>query len=158
MKYAGFIFILCMAPIWVISPGEAAGPGMLLVHPGFSGECDSACPAAGVPRAGTWLAQWRTGPRDANRRETVCCSVLDFLFLLSRVMGAPQGRWPPAPTIPGPPLPTWTLTLGSSRPQLCFLGPLFNLLEENEGRKSFQISSHCLGEGGHSNAPLPLIW
>lgn len=43
-----FIFILCMAPIWVISPGEAAGPGMLLVHPGFSGESDSACPAAGV--------------------------------------------------------------------------------------------------------------
>lgn len=158
VKYAGFLFVLLMAPIWVVSPGEATGPGMLLVHPCFSGECDSACPAAGVPRAGTWLAQWRTGPRDAKRERQFAVQS-GFLFLLSSDEST-LGRRPPMPPVgPGPLLPTRTLPLGSSRPQLCFLGPLFNLLEENEGRKSFQISSHCLGGGGsHSNAPLPLSW
>lgn len=157
MKYAGFIFILCMAPIWVISPGEAAGPGMLLVHPGFSGECDSACPAAGVQG---WHMAGSVENRPKGCKQKRDSLLFSFGFFVSAVQSdeSTQGRWPPAPTIPGPPLPMRTLTLGSSRPQLCFLGPLFNLLEENEGRKSFQRSSHCLGGGGHSNAPLPLSW
>ena len=97
--------------------------------------------------------------RTDAKRERQFAVQSGFLFLLSSDESTPGRRPPTPPAGPGPLLPTRTLPLGSSRPQLCFLGPLFNLLEENEGRKSFQISSHCLGGGGsHSNAPLPLSW